>query len=89
MMGRAPAAFSMPKTLSKSFGWGEKGRKIPGENRENKVVIFDLAKAPPKSQMLPVQSLSRRRRASIRMSAGRVPNGETVVTAWIAHGDVP
>ena len=61
----------------------------PGGNRENKVAFLDPAKAPPKSQILPVQSLSRRRRACTHMLADRVPNVGTAVTVWSAHGDVP
>ena len=89
-MGRAPAAFYMSKTLSKSFGSKrKKGEKIPGENRENKLAFLDPAKAPPKSKVLPTQSLSRQRHAFIRMLVGCVPNGETVVTTWSTHDDVP
>ena len=84
-----PRPSKCPKLSQNRSGRVKKGRKIPGENRENKVAIFDLAKAPPKSQILPVQSLSRRRRACTDMSAGRVPNGGTAVTAWSAHGDIP
>ena len=93
VMGRAPAprpsTGKCPKLSQNRSGRREKGRKIPGKNRENKVAIFDLAKAPPKSQILPVQSLFRRRRACTDMLAGRLPNGGTAVTAWSAHGDIP
>ena len=80
---------SMSKTLSKSFGSKRKGRKIPGGNRENKLAFLDPAKVPPKSKVLPTQSLSRQRHAFIRMLVGCVPNGETVVTTWSTHDDVP
>ena len=88
-MGRAPAAFYMSKTLSKSFGSKRKGRKIPGGNRENKLAFLDPAKAPPKSKVLTTQPLSRQRHAFIRMLVGCLPNGETVVTTWSTHDDVP
>ena len=84
-----PRPSKCPKLSQNRSGGVKKGEKSRGEIAKIKSPLFDSAKAPPKTQMLAVQSLSRRRRASIRMSAGRVPNGETAVTAWSAHGDVP
>ena len=78
-----------PKLSQNRSGRSEKGDKSRGENRENKLAFLDPAKAPPKSKVLPTQSLSRQRHAFIRMLVGCVPHGETVVTTWSTHNDVP
>ena len=87
--GRKKKRKKKRKGIRNSLKIVREGRKIPGGNRENKLAFLDPAKAPPKSKGLPTQSLSRQRHAFIRMLVGCVPNGETVVTTWSTHDDVP